>query len=121
MKAGRSRSRSFLLSKRTPAGLNGFHIFALAPVDGAVLVAHHKHGRLHGLLEVFLQLVGLLDVLRLLDDDHLALGHHRVAACGVGHLRGIDVGAEHHNLVEVALLGLQGVLGYIVADLVYVV
>ena len=111
----------FFALKEHASRLDGLHIFALAPVDSTVFMAHHEDGRRQGLLEIPLQRLCLLDILRFLDDDHLIFGHHGITTGIIGHLRGRHIRAEQHGLIEVALLGLQHMFCNIVADLVDII
>ena len=85
------------------------------------LVAKNQHGRGHGLVEILLQRLRILDILRLLDDEHLSFGHHRIALGSIHNLRCVDVRAKHNRLVEVPFLRLQHVVSNPVANLVDII
>ena len=75
------------------------------PLVGRGLVHQDdEHGAVQGLLAVEGQVLEALELLRFLDHDQLALGHHREASGGRDHLGGRDVGAVADGLVEVFLL-----------------
>ena len=93
-----------------------------AAVERAIFVAEHQNGRVRRLFfGVFLNGLEVFQVLRLLDNHHLMLGHHREAACHVGHLRRRRVRAEDDGLVEVALRFVEHVFGDVVGNQVYII
>jgi len=63
-------------------------------------VADHENGRRRGLLRVERELVQPLELLRLLEDHHLVLSHHRHLAAEVDHLPRLGVAPVDGDLVE---------------------
>ena len=84
----------------------GAFVDVLAALGGIVvgLVADHQHGRRLDTLEVHADVLHFLHHLRLLDHHQLASDHHGELPGGAHHLVGRHVGAEIHELSEIALL-----------------
>ena len=93
----------------------------LSCVNGSVLIAQYDDCRGRRIGEILLQSLQSLEVLCLLHHNESSPGHHRVAPRHVHYLRHIDIGPEHHILIEVALVGRQSVLCYAVGNLVDVI
>ena len=85
---------------------SGTLVDVAAALGGIVvgLVADHQHGRRLDAFEVNADVLHFLHHLRLLDHYQLAGDHHGELPGGAHHLVGRHVGAEIHELPEIALL-----------------
>ena len=82
----------------------------LSTINRTVFIGQNQYGGRLWFLEIRLQTVPVLNILRLFHDDNLPFGHHREAASQIGHLPSADISTEHHRLIEVAFLLTQHML-----------